>query len=482
MAAAFGGRLRQITTKCIHSSVIKFKIRRPIGFHTSISLNVVGTEIKMPSLSPTMTEGTIVKWLKKEGETFQPGDVLCEIQTDKAVVAFEIEEEGTLAKILVNEDATNVKVGTLIGLMVAEGEDWKSVEMPEGAENQVKEDSPPAQAKEASAEKRLPQTGETHHVLQSIGPAVRGLLELFGLKASEVPATGPKGMLLKGDILKMVQDKNLKAKPPSTVPPPAAPKKAKAPSPAGPKPAVSKPIQIAADGSEFSDLPLSGMRVTIAKRLTESKTTIPHSYGTVECEIDKALALRKKLKSEDIAVSLNDFVIRSVAVALQQCPAVNSLWDGQKAVVAPDVDICVAVATDAGLITPIVKGAADLGLEEISKTVKELAERARLGKLKLHEFQGGSFTISNLGMFGIREFSAIINPPQCAILAVGSGQLSVGESGKISTKMSATLSYDRRAIAEDDAAEFLEFFRQTMEDPSRILLGRHDYFRNGVGA
>ncbi|XP_071452428.1 pyruvate dehydrogenase protein X component-like [Hetaerina americana] len=473
MAAAFGGRLRQITTKCIHSSVIKFKIRKPLGFHTSISLNVIGTEIKMPSLSPTMTEGTIVQWLKKEGETFQPGDVLCEIQTDKAVVAFEIEEEGTLAKILVGEDAQNVKVGTLIGLMVAEGEDWKSVEMPAV----TAEDVPPAPS--VSVEKKSTGFGDQHHVIQSIGPAVRSLLELYGLKAAEVPATGPKGKLLKGDILKLVNEKNLKAKPPSVVPPPSVPKKTKPPpaAPAAVKQPAPKPI-ISVDGSEFADLPLTGMRVTIAKRLTESKTTIPHSYGTVECEMDKVLALRKKLKSEDIAVSVNDFVIKSVAIALQQCPTVNSLWDGQKAVIAPDIDVCVAVATSSGLITPIVKGAADLGIEEISKTVKELAERARLGKLQLHEFQGGSFTISNLGMFGIKEFSAIINPPQCAILAIGSGQLSLGETGKISTKMLATLSYDRRAIAEDDAAEFLEFFRHTMEDPSRILLGRHEYFRS----
>ncbi|KAG8233942.1 hypothetical protein J437_LFUL005148 [Ladona fulva] len=443
-------------------------------------------EIKMPSLSPTMTEGTIVQWLKKEGDTIEPGDVLCEIQTDKAVVAFETEEEGILAKILVKyctnifrfcymlvkEDTKNIKIGTLIGLMVAEGEDWKSVEIP-AQTTDLKEEVSTEKPATPSPKKPLV-AGDSHHI-SNIGPAVRGLLELYGLNMSDVPATGPKGKPVKGDILKLVNERNLKAKPPKPVPPPAAPQKVSKPPPAVPK-VERKPLPVP-EGSTFTDLELSNMRITIAKRLTQSKTTIPHSYGTVRCEVDKILAMRKMLKADGIAVSVNDFVIKAVAVALQQCPRVNALWDGQKAVAVPDIDICVAVATDSGLITPIVRGADSLGVEDISKTVRELAGRARQGKLQLHEFQGGSFTISNLGMYGITEFSAIINPPQCGILAVGSGLLGVGETGKLCTKMSATLSYDGRAIGEDDAAEFLDNLRNVLEDPSRLLLGRHSFSR-----
>jgi len=222
------------------------------------------------------------------------------------------------------------------------------------------------------------------------------------------------------------------------------------------------------------------MRKTIAKRLTESKTNIPHAYGSFECDIDSVLSFRKQLKASGISASVNDFVIKAVALALTQCPLVNCLYINDQVVSAGSVDISVAVATDSGLITPIVKSAAQKGIDEISNEVKQLALKARQGKLQLHEFQGGSFTISNLGMFGITEFSAIINPPQCGILAVGGGISVIDIHGKPVTKMTATLSYDARAISESAASDFLETIQQLLQNPASILIGSSPQKRSAV--
>ncbi|KAF4520780.1 hypothetical protein B566_EDAN011432 [Ephemera danica] len=424
MAAAIRLRLGNISQRFLPTFLspnYKIKIRLNNGFHHSSSLFVVGTEIKMPSLSPTMAEGTIVKWLKKEGDTVQPGDVLCDIQTDKAVVSFEIEEEGILAKILVPEDTKDIKIGTLIGLMVGEGENWREVEIP--ASTSAPQASSPAASSGTEAAK--PQTGGAH--TEVVGPAVHRLLEQFGLAAKDVPHSGPKGNILKGDIINLVAQKGLQPQPPQKVAPPAGAKPTAAASPAVSTPtkaaAGSRAVPVRRGGSKYVDLEVTGMRRTIAKRLSESKTTIPHSYGNIECDISEILRLRKALKADGIAVSVNDFVIKAVAVALRQCPSVNCIWTGDKAVPASEIDISIAVATENGLITPIVKGAGGKGVHEISTTVRDLATRAKQGKLQLNEFQGGTFTISNLGMFGIGHFSAIINPPQCGILAVGSGRV-----------------------------------------------------------
>nr|CAD7589905.1 unnamed protein product [Timema genevievae] len=445
---------------------------------------VTGQELKMPSLSPTMSEGTIVKWLKKEGDRIAPGDAICDIQTDKAIISLETEEEGILAKILVSENSAAIPVGQTIALIVGEGEDWKSVGSP-------KDTSSPPPASSGTAPKASSSSSSLKSPI-NFGPAVRLLLEQYGIEASQVLSTGPKGTLLKDDVLNYIAKNKLQAKSIKQVPLPS--KSAAQPGAAEARPRADKqasPVKKAGPG--YIDIEMSSMRKTIARRLTESKaspafyhrlgtniklrlsTQIPHAYGYADCGIDKVVKMRKQLKEDGIAVSLNDFVIKAVALALQTHPQVNTHVIGDQVTSLRDIDISVAVATDAGLITPIIKNAIGKGLVEISTAVRDLATRAREGKLQLHEFQGGSFTISNLGMFGVKEFSAIINPPQTAILAVGGGRKRLGVDGMAITKMTITLSYDRRAIAEDEAAEFLETVKGILEEPQILAMGLRKY-------
>ncbi|XP_026812893.1 dihydrolipoyllysine-residue acetyltransferase component 1 of pyruvate dehydrogenase complex, mitochondrial-like isoform X2 [Rhopalosiphum maidis] len=419
--------------------------------------NTPGIELTMPSLSPTMSEGTIIKWHKQPGDKVSAGDVLCDIQTDKAVMSFETEEEGTLAKILLGDDSKDVKVGDLIALMVAEGEDWNDVKVP----GKKKTKSSVAKEEDVQKPKVESQTSlepTTRYSYDGYSPAVRSLLELYAIDGSTIKGTGKQGKLLKGDVLKHVTEKQLSIKPPRT----GETSSLKSVTPT----IVSRPTK----GPSYVDIPLTGMRLTIAKRLTESKTMIPHAYATAESNIDSLLGLRKQLKLAGINVSVNDFIIKAVAIALKQCPLVNCHYVKDKVVLQQTSDISVAVATEAGLITPIVTDADGKALDEISAEIKELAGRARIGKLQLHEFQGGSFTISNLGMFDISEFSAIINPPQCGILAVGSGRPIIGLNGKPQTIMTATLSYDSRAISESAASDFLETLQGLLQMPASLLL------------
>lgn len=436
--------------------------------HATPALDAEGIPIKMPSLSPTMTEGTIIKWLKEEGETINPGDVLCDIQTDKAVVALDIEEEGVLAKILVPDDTKDVKVGTLIALMVGEGEDWKTVEMLSTVDGDAPAPSPAAAAETAA---KVPAGGDGGH--GNYGPSVRLLLEQYGLRADDVPPGGPHGILVKGDVLRFVKERNLQARTPAAVPPPEAPKAAAAPATTAPPKPPPAPTPGIGGQSGYVDVEVTSMRRTIAKRLTQSKTTIAHSYASMECRMDSLLELRKQFKEEGVNVSVNDLLIKAVALALSRCPEMNCVWQGDQLKVGGAVDISVAVATPAGLITPIVRGADSRGLEDIAAAVRDLATRAKENKLKLDEFQGGTFTISNLGMFGIREFSAIINPPQCGILAVGGSRLVPDESGAPVTLMTSQLSFDRGAVDDFQAAEFLDTLKTILENPKTILLGSY---------
>ncbi|XP_068082852.1 pyruvate dehydrogenase protein X component isoform X1 [Anabrus simplex] len=542
MAAAIRVMFRQCTQRYVQTLLqpSRCETKHKLCFHNTSYLFVVGQEIRMPSLSPTMSEGTIVKWLKQEGDPIAPGDVLCDIQTDKAVVSFETEEEGILAKILVPENSKDIKVGTLIGLMVGEGEDWKSVEVSPSAG--ISTSAPASGGKDDSGGQPGAKSTFKTSNLTSYGPAVRQLLMKYDLKSDQISPTGYRSKLLKEDVLKYIttnkltekplkavkdegwlslsakhsmlnvicshdsssssesdsdstsssdsqeesEDKDLSRKPqsvslgvwPFRVPLPSKVAGAKAPAS---KPAPAKPQVKKTPGTGFDDIEVSTMRRTIAKRLTESKRQIPHSFTSVQCPIDKILEMRKDMKKDGITVSINDFVIKAVAHALQQCPEVNAHCIGDQVTLVPNIDISIAVATDTGLITPIVKDAASKGLIEISSVVKELALKAREGKLQPHEFQGGSFTISNLGMFGVKEFSAIINPPQCAILAVGGGQDILGEDGNSQTKITVTLSYDRRAIDEGLAAEFLEVVRNMLENPAIMLLGGHQDLRAKLG-
>ncbi|XP_027497561.1 pyruvate dehydrogenase protein X component, mitochondrial isoform X1 [Corapipo altera] len=453
-------------------------------------LGTPGIKILMPALSPTMEEGNIVKWLKKEGETVNVGDALCEIETDKAVVTMESSEEGILAKILVDEGSKNVRLGSLIGLLVEEGQDWKQVEIP-AADSDPSSLAPPPPARPsapaspsvATPPKLEPQPGKLQ---VRLSPAARNILETHGLDPSNVTPTGPRGIFTKEDALKLLQEKQ-KGKPtelkPMVSPAPLQPAAVPSASPATaayPRPAVppvSTPGQPAALGT-FTEIPASNIRRVIAKRLTESKTTIPHAYAAADCNIDAVLKLRKQLAKDDIKVSVNDFIIKATAVTLKQMPDVNVTWDGEGCRQLQSIDISIAVATDRGLITPIIKDVAAKGIQEIAASAKALAKKARDGKLLPEEYQGGSFSISNLGMFGISGFTAVINPPQACILAVGRArpELRIVEDEEGNEKleqhqrMTVTLSSDGRVVDDELASKFLETLKANIENPIRLAL------------
>lgn len=478
MAAVIGIRLGNLTKKLVHFSFSHHKYVKGLyksQFHSSAFLAVTGQEIKMPSLSPTMTEGTIVKWQKKEGDSFAPGEILCDIQTDKAVVSLEADEEGILAKILLPDNTKDIKVGTLIALMVNEGEDWKDVEY------QAKEQSGSSASDKKGSIKGSPVAGADKGSKSSeaagsekkrYGPAVRYILERYGVKPENVTATGRKNRILKEDILKHVKENNLSEVAPAKVPPPevkGVPAKAKPGKPGAPPSAPKKEVLL--ETGEFIEIAVSSMRKTIARRLTESKTMIPHAYSTIVCDITNLLKFRKRLKAEGYGVSINDLIIKAAGHALQDFPEVNAHWKNNQLIPVRSIDISIAVATESGLITPIIFDVPGKGLTDICSSMRDLASRAREGKLQPHEFQGGSFTISNLGMFGVKTFTAIINPPQCAILAVGTGQVMLGDCGKVLNNMCISLSYDSRAFDELVAADFLKAVRDMLEDPSMIILG-----------
>ncbi|XP_075402024.1 pyruvate dehydrogenase protein X component, mitochondrial [Tenrec ecaudatus] len=444
-------------------------------------------KILMPSLSPTMEEGNIVKWLKKEGEAVSTGDALCEIETDKAVVTLDAGDDGILAKIVVEEGAKNIRLGSLIGLMVEEGEDWKRVEIPKdvGPPPPAAKPSvppPPAAPPTSAPVKKEPSPGKLQFRLS---PAARNILDKHALDASRGTATGPRGIFTKEDALKLVELKQMgkiaESRPAATPPPtPTA-----APSPtltaAGPSyprpmiPPVSTPGKPNAAGT-FSEIPASNIRRVIAKRLTESKSTVPHAYATADCDLGAVLKIRQDLVKDDIKVSVNDFIIKAAAVTLKQMPDVNASWDGDGPKQLPFIDISVAVATDRGLITPIIKNVPAKGIQEIADSVKALSKKARDGKLLPEEYQGGSFSISNLGMFGIDAFSAVINPPQACILAVGRFRPvlkpSQDEEGNTSLQphqlITVTMSSDSRVVDDQLATRFLETFKANLENPIRL--------------
>jgi len=458
-----------------------------------------GTEVNMPALSPTMTEGTIVKWCVQEGEKISAGDVLCEIQTDKAVVSMEIDDDCVLAKILVPEGESNVKIGSLIALTVDEGEDWKDVQIPAQTAGASADSNPAAEAPAASAAPAAPAAGggveQTHVHVPGVGPATNLLLALYGINPSNVEASGPKG-LTKNDVMTHIEQNNLKPLELSAAPPgqvagggtaaPAAASVATGPKSVTPdgrvkRPTFDRPASVKrmesgpsrAGSARYTDVPLTSMRSVIAKRLLQSKQTSPHGHATAEANIDAITQIRKDFANAGVKISVNDLVIKAASTALQYVPEININSVGEDDFqVMPNVDISVAVATDSGLITPIVKDVPSLSLGQISDTVRELAGKAKAGKLQLNEFQGGTFTISNLGMFGITEFTAIINPPQGAILAVGKGMQEMDPATmKPVTLMRATLSFDRRFIDEHLAAEFMATFRRVLENPQYMNIG-----------
>ncbi|MAZ34500.1 MAG: pyruvate dehydrogenase complex dihydrolipoamide acetyltransferase [Thalassospira sp.] len=435
-------------------------------------------KILMPALSPTMTEGTLAKWLVKEGDTVESGDVIAEIETDKATMEVEAVDEGKIGKILVSEGSEGVAVNEVIALLLEEGEDASALD---GADTSAASTGGAAPAEEAPKQEEesksdaAPAKGQAPAAPVSGGdrvkasPLARRIAANEGVDLGKVEGSGPRGRVVKRDVEAAMSSK------------PAD--KAAASAPAADKPAAA-PQAPAASGwnpdltglPEYEEIPNSSMRKVIARRLTQSKQQVPHFYLTVDCELDNLLATRKQLNEkagEGVKVSVNDFVIRAASIALKRVPAANAVWTDAAILQCKQQDISVAVAIDGGLITPVIRNAGGKGLAEISTEMKALAGKAREGKLKPEEFQGGTFSVSNLGMFGIKEFSAIINPPQGCILAVGAGeQRAVVKDGAlaIATVMSCTLSVDHRVVDGAVGAEFMAEFKKLIEDPLSMLL------------
>ncbi|HZK89023.1 MAG TPA: pyruvate dehydrogenase complex dihydrolipoamide acetyltransferase [Stellaceae bacterium] len=426
-------------------------------------------QILMPALSPTMTEGAVARWLKKEGDEIHSGDVIAEIETDKATMEYEAVDEGRLGKIIVPEGTQGIKVNQPIAVLLEEGEDASAigdVSVPKPTEPKPVEAKPAAPqptppVPETPKTAPPPQTGNGHDGSRIFAsPLARRMAAQAGLDLATIKGSGPQSRIVKADIDAAL----LRGAPPS----------ARAPAIRPPRPAPAPFAPVTGD-PPFSQKPHSQMRRVIARRLAASKQTVPHFYMTVDCEIDELLRIRKMLNdgTEGLNLSVNDFVIRAAGLALRQVPAANASWSDDAIILWERADIAMAVALDGGLITPIIRGADLKGLQQIAAETKDLAARARAGRLKLEEFQGGTFSISNLGMYGIREFAAVINPPQGCILAVGAGApRPVVKDGAlaVATVMSCTLSCDHRAVDGAVGARFLQAFKQLIDEPARMLL------------
>ncbi|MGH7045247.1 MAG: pyruvate dehydrogenase complex dihydrolipoamide acetyltransferase [Stellaceae bacterium] len=440
-------------------------------------------EVLMPALSPTMTEGNLAKWLKREGDEVHSGDVIAEIETDKATMEVEAIDDGRVGRILVPEGTQGVKVNQPIALLLGAGEEAASLAQFAGAGSETKSAVapvlvPPQETNRATTQPPAPPpqspepAGGAGNGRIFASPLARRMAQQAGLDLAALTGSGPQGRIVKSDV-----EKALSAPGAAPVPPPAvAPPQAVPPAIPGPAPTVSKERVLALAGDPpYHERSLTTMRRVIARRLTEAKQTIPHFYLTVDCEIDALLKIRSDLNanSDSYRISLNDFVIRAAALALCEVPAANASWSEEAILLWDTVDIAVAVALEDGLITPIVRHAERKGLATIAKETKDLAARARTGKLKLEEFQGGTFSISNLGMYGVREFAAVINPPHGGILAVGAGeQRPVVKDGAltVATVMTCTLSCDHRAVDGAVGAQFLAAFKRLIEDPLMMLL------------
>jgi pyruvate dehydrogenase E2 component (dihydrolipoamide acetyltransferase) len=430
--------------------------------------------ILMPALSPTMTEGNLARWLKKEGDAVKPGDVIAEIETDKATMEVEAVEEGKIGKILVPDGAQGVKVNDVIAVLLEEGEDAGAIKAEAApAPKAAAAPAPKAEAAPAKAEAPkqpaaaapaapAPAAASGSRIFAS--PLAKRLAQQHGLDLSRVVGSGPHGRVVKSDIDKAAASGTAKA----------APAGAKAPT------APSVPGFQAFGEPEFELHPHSMMRKTIARRLQESKQFVPHFYLTIDCEIDRLLKVREEVNAGApkegkgaFKLSVNDFIIKACAVALKQVPAANASWSDEGVKLYKSADISVAVAIPNGLITPIIRHAEDKRLSDISAEMKDLAGRAKSGKLKPEDYTGGSFSLSNLGMFGIKDFAAIVNPPQGCIMAVGAGeQRAVVKNGAlaVATVMSCTLSVDHRVVDGAIGAEYLAAFRKLIENPLAMLV------------
>jgi len=432
----------------------------------------MATNILMPALSPTMTEGTLARWLKKEGDVIRAGDVIAEIETDKATMEVEAVDEGVLGKILVADGTEGVQVNAPIAVLVEPGEALLTAPAfePIAVKPILAPPAPQIPAPEAPASASIaPPTHSTGDRV-FVSPLARRMAKQAGLDLAAIPGSGPNGRIVRADIEAALAGGARPAAP--VLAQPAAP--APSVAPAAPK---AHPLAITAP---HSVVPHSTIRKVIARRLSESKSTIPHFYVAMDIEIDALLALGTDLTArgpKDVPggfrITVNDLIIKAVAVALRRHPKVNASWTDEAMVMYDDVDISVAVAIADGLITPIIRRADQKGLATISAEMRDLATRAKAGKLKPEEFQGGGFSISNMGMFGVSGFSAIINPPQAAILAVASGQKRpVVKDGAlaIATVMTCTLSADHRVIDGALGAAFMAELKRIIEDPLSLML------------
>ena len=416
----------------------------------------MAVKILMPALSPTMTEGNLVKWNKKEGDKVAAGDVIAEIETDKATMEVEAVDEGILAKIVIPEGTENVKVNELIAVLKEEGDDEAAVAALVSAGGGIA--APVAKAEEkpapVAAAPSAPMVAHTTADRVKASPLAKRVAEQEGVNLKSVQGSGPNGRIVRADVLASKSGK-------------------------GGRSFASAPMDLSRDDygmPAFEALKNSNVRKVIAKRLSESKQQVPHFYLTLDCELDALLDARKHINGhgkDAYKISVNDMIIKASAMALRDVPAANASWAEDAIRQYNTVDISVAVAIDGGLITPIIRSAEKKHLIEISGEMKALADKARAGKLQPTEFTGGTFSISNLGMFGIKDFAAIVNPPQGAILAVGAGEeRAVVKHGQLAVAnvMSVTLSVDHRVVDGAVGAQFLGAFKKYIESPGLLFV------------
>ena len=481
-------------------------------------------ELKMPALSPTMEEGTLAKWLVKEGDAITSGMIMAEIETDKATMEFEAVDEGVLAQIIVEEGSENVAVGKVIALLAEEGEDAGSVSLDDAPDDKPSNDKDTA---DAPADPEPAKPGSDNAKVKTT-PVARRLIEANGIDPSQIEGSGPGGKIIKADVeaamagggaasvtgassgkpkalqsarnkdriiasplaRKLADDQGIglenvmgtgphgriikadidafdPASLPATQEPPAA----------EPKAASSPPPPASSGDLPFTEEKVSNVRKVIARRLTESKSTVPHYYLTIDIRLDALLALRKQLNAalepDGVKLSVNDLLIKALAKALMRVPQCNVSYHGETMRRYERADISVAVAAPSGLITPVIQSANSKSLAEISSEMSALAAKAREGKLQPHEYQGGTASLSNLGMFGIKQFDAVINPPQGMILAVGAGQqMPAVVDGAVvpATILSASGSFDHRAIDGADGAQLMEAIKQLIEEPMGLVV------------
>jgi len=439
--------------------------------------------ITMPALSPTMEEGNLSKWLVKEGDTIKSGDIIAEIETDKATMEVEAVDEGVVAKLVVPAGTEGVKVNAVIAILAVDGEDAKAAASGSGSAPAAKPDAtlaaapapvapaPAATPAPVAAAAPAPSTGGSRTFSS---PLARRLAKDAGLDISAISGSGPHGRVVKSDVEKAVSSGTGKAQPASAAAPAATPA-------AAPKGMSEDAVLKLFEAGSYELVPHDGMRKTIAKRLQESKQTIPHFYVSVDCELDALLALRAQLndaapKKDDkpaYKLSVNDMVIKAMALALRDVPDANVSWTDTNMVKHKHADVGVAVSIPGGLITPIIRNAELKSLSAISNEMKDLGKRAKERKLKPEEYQGGTTAISNMGMMGVSNFAAVVNPPHATILAVGAGQERVIVKNKqmvIATVMTVTLSTDHRAVDGALGAELLGAFKRYIENPMGMLV------------